>query len=125
MVRVLALGTLVCLLCLNANADVTYTYDDGSPDNAVGVTDVGNYDLFWGNRFVVIPSASQITSISVCFGFIGTDGLSIGSPIELLIYEDLDGGDTRNAVLLRNIPQVVQTLDFGAFNTYSVPPTPV
>ena len=81
-------------------ADVSYSYDDGSAERAIGI-DPGE-DSLWFNRFAVAPGGEVINSIAAAFGRPGIAVALNGLPIKVLLYEDIDGGSPWNATLVRS-----------------------
>jgi hypothetical protein len=104
---------------------INYRHDDGIPENAVGPTVVGVRDFIWLNRFLRHPIGPRITSIEVSFGLGFEIGLEVGSPVEVLLYDDPTGEDPRDAVLVRHQAATVQTVEFASFNTFPIDPVVV
>lgn len=104
-----------------------YLYDDGSVETGVGITDPagGTHDIIWLNRFPVLPGAEVIRSIQLAYGSPSDTRTYNGIPVNIVLYNDPDGGSTQNATLVRSINAVVVNANTGVFNIYFIPPTPV
>ena len=119
----LVLGLLGLQLAPSGWAAVTYSYDDGTAERAIGI-DPGE-DSLWFNRFAVAPGGEVITSISAAFGRPGITVALNGLPIKVLLYEDIDGGSPWNAVLKRSVDGVVSNANTNTLNVFNIPPTEV
>jgi hypothetical protein len=117
------LGLLGLQLAPSGWAAVTYSYDDGTAERAIGI-DPGE-DSLWFNRFAVAPGGEVITSISAAFGRPGVTVALNGLPIKVLLYEDIDGGSPWNAVLKRSVDGVVSNANTNTLNVFNIPPTEV
>jgi hypothetical protein len=104
-------------------ADVTYSYDDGSSEQAIGI-DPGE-DSLWFNRFAVQSGGEVVTSISVAYGRPGSTSPLNGLPVTILLYEDVDGGAPWNAVLKQSVDVTVANGNTNTLNTYAIPATEV
>lgn len=97
---------------------IDFIIDDGSAETSIG--DSGQF--IWLNRFTPAPAdfPFQIDEIQV---LLGTTLVTVGDPIQLLVYADTDGdGDPgTGAVLLGEFTDTVQFSDGATFNVYSVP----
>ncbi|GAB4183930.1 MAG: hypothetical protein Tsb002_06410 [Wenzhouxiangellaceae bacterium] len=100
---------------------VSLVLDDGGAETFIG--DSGQF--IWLNRFT--PAAAefpfQVEEIQV---LLGTTLVTVGDPIQLLVYADTDGdGDPgTGAVLQGEFTDTVQFNDGVSFNVYTVP-TPI
>jgi hypothetical protein len=103
-----------------------YVVDGGTADKSMGFTGPAGStgDILWLNRFPVVDSENTIHTISVAYGCQGT-GVPNGTPVTILLYEDLNGGSTRDAVLRAAVDGTVQDMGTDTFVSYSVPPTAV
>ena len=102
----------------------TYQVDDGSSENALGLTNGG--DIMWLNAFQVAEGAGVITEISTVWGSSRGGGLPTNKPVRLLLYEDPDDdGNPSDAVLLRQVDTQVQNPHTDQFTTESIPETSV
>jgi hypothetical protein len=122
----LTFSAALVALILSANsssADVTYVYDDGTAERAIGI-DPGEDSLLF-NRFEVAPGGEVINSISVAYGRPGSTSVLNGLSVSILLYEDPDGGDPFNAVLRRSVSATVANANSNTFNVYPIPPTEV
>jgi len=104
-------------------AAVQYTLDDGTAERAIGI-DPGEDSLLF-NRFDVAPGGEVITSISVAYGRPGSTSVLNGLPVSILLYEDPDGGDPFNAVLLQSVGAIVANANTNTLKVYAIPPTEV
>ena len=102
----------------------TYQVDDGTSENALGLTDGG--DVMWLNAFEVVEGAGTITEIASAWGSSNASGLPTDKPAHFLIYEDPnDDGDPSDAVLLEQVSTTVQAPHTDQFTTEAIPPTSV
>ena len=104
--------------------DSDYLIDDGSSENAVGLTIGG--DVMWLVPFDVIAGAEYIVSISLTWGCaaIPGSGPPNGAPTRVILYEDPnDDGDPSDAVYLTESPTVVANVDLDIFTVVSITPT--
>jgi hypothetical protein len=98
---------------------VNLIIDDGSRDNAIGLTAGGQF--LWLNRFT--PGAGEfpfcLTEISVLFG--AQVGINVGELVDIYVYEDVDGdgdpGTGANFIGAINGADV-QAVDDATFSTY-------
>lgn len=105
-------------------SDYVYQLDDGSSEDAIGLTDGG--DVMWLNAFETVEGATTITSIASAWGASGQEGVPEGRPAEFLLYEDPnDDGDPTDAVLLERIDVTVQDPHTDTFTEGAISPTVV
>lgn len=116
-------GLMSSLIIAAADADVNYQLDDGSSELGLGI-DPGEDSLLF-NRFDVQPGGEIITQISIAYGRPGGVSALNGLPVEILLYEDVDGGSPWNAVLRHSLNAVVANGNSNTLNTYAIPPTEV
>jgi hypothetical protein len=106
-----------------------YQVDDGSAEDAFGFTrdpgDPPTHDVIYLNRFAVRPGLDVIDSVQIAFGGPGGPAGYNGRPIQVLLYEDPNGGSTTDAVLLRSVAGVTAGANTSAFVSYPLPPTRV
>src|SRR5260370_28841717 len=95
-----------------------YSVDDGSSENALGLT-VGG-DLIWLNKFKVDPANNLIVDIQVMFG--ATAVIPNGTAFTLAIWKDTDG-KVADAMLQATAKGVVANSGKEVFNTYTIPAT--
>jgi PKD repeat protein/N-acetylneuraminic acid mutarotase len=101
------------------DAAVSLVLDDGSADNYIGLNDgTFGYQFLWLNRFT--PDAADfpfdLNQISVV---LGSTGVAVGDPIDLVVYQDTDGdGDPSNAAWLATYNVTVQYNDGATWNDY-------
>jgi hypothetical protein len=102
----------------------TYQLDDGSSENALGLTNGG--DFMWLNAFQVVEGAGTLNEISSTFGWTGGSGLPAGKEVTYLVYEDPnDDGNPSDAELLTQTTTEVQDPHTDTFVSTSIDPTPV
>jgi hypothetical protein len=105
------------------NTDVALVIDDGTSENALGLTAGGQF--IWLNRFTPDPALFPFVLEEVQHYFYSGQGVSVGDVFDVYIYEDTDGdGDPgTGAVFLGDIQDVTAQ----ALDTWSVWPlaTPV
>jgi len=77
-----------------------YTIDDGSSENALGLTDGGT--IAWMNYFSVQSGGEIITGINATFGQAGsgTSGVTPGTEFQVHVWGDNDMDPTTGATLL-------------------------
>jgi uncharacterized repeat protein (TIGR01451 family) len=97
---------------VSLDADVQLILDDGSSDNALGLTAGGQF--IWLNRFTPDPGLFPFTLHEVQHYFYSGQGVAVGDVFDIYIYEDTDGdGDPgTGAVFLGDIQDVTaQAMD--------------
>ncbi len=104
-----------------AVADVDYGLTDHTSEIAFGI-DAGEA-MVWLNTFPVDPLGAYIDTIKVAYGRPGGPSPINGQPVTILLYEDLDGGDPKNARLLWSFDTRVANGNTNTLNSYTVPPT--
>jgi hypothetical protein len=96
--------------------------DDGSMNDSLDINrSSAAYQFIWLNRFTPPADAFpfQLKQISVIWP---TGQATVGSAVELAIYEDTDGdGNPINATYLASYTVTVQTVDNTTWNTYILP----
>jgi hypothetical protein len=102
--------------------DANYVIDDATSDDSVGLNSTTPEDFLWLNTFPTVAGAEKIDSVSVVFGTpLFPGGAANGTPVRILVYNDPDGGDPSNGVLVANVAGVVANADTNNFNTYAIP----
>lgn len=108
-----------------AAAPITYLHDDGTADNAIGVTGSA-HDLIWLNLFPVQAGGEVITNISVAFGSADSNNAAInGLPVTALLYGDPNGGSTTDATLLTSLAGTISGSGTNTFVNFDITDTPV
>lgn len=104
-----------------ATGPVPLILDDGSRENALGLTSGGQF--IWLNRFTPVASdfPFQLEQVQVFFG--ASMGLNVGELVDIYIYEDIDGdGDPGTGSVLAgsflNAP--IQFVDDVNWSTYNL-----
>ena len=101
--------------------DFVYTIDDGSAENALGLTDGG--DVMWLNAFEVAEGAGTITAIASQLGSPGGNNPPPGD-VRFIVYEDPnDDGDPTDAQFLTETTVTISGAD--EFVEGTVAPTEV
>lgn len=108
----------------NNEAAVDLIIDDGTRENAVGLTTGGQF--VWLNRFTPAPTDFPFTLQEVQILFGAGVGVNVGELVDIYLYEDTDGdGDPGTGAnflsKLNNAP--VQFTDDVNFSKYTIPPT--
>jgi hypothetical protein len=118
-------SVLVMLATANAAAavEVEYAIDDGSAERTVTIDPAE--DTIWLNTFPVEPGGELVTSVSAAFGRPGLGAPMDGFAINILVYEDLDGGSPANATLVSSAAGTVVDAHSNILTTYSIPPAVV
>jgi len=96
-----------------------YQLDDGVMNRALTF---GAGDIMWINAFESVRGATVITSLAAAWGA----GISIGDPVELLLYDDpTNNGDPSDAELLEVVSTTISTTTTNDFQEVAIPPTVV
>jgi hypothetical protein len=108
---------------VTAASDVSLIVDDGSREDAVGLTAGGQF--IWLNRFTPDPGEFPfaLDTVEVLFG--AGVGVNVGELVDIYVYEDTDGdGDPgTNANWLGSATnQTVQAVDDTTFSVYTLSP---
>jgi hypothetical protein len=105
--------------------DSTYMIDDGSAEDAVGLTLGG--DIISLNEFAVIPGSETIATVSIAWGTPAFPDPSLnGLPYTVAIWSDPNGdGSPTDAVLLTTAGGVVANQGTDTFITTTMTPTTI
>jgi hypothetical protein len=103
----------------------TYMIDDGSAEDAVGLTIGG--DVICLNEFAVLPGSETITSISIAWGTpVFPDPSLDGLSYTAVIWSDPNGdGSPTDAVVLATAPGTVSAQGTDTFLTTNITPTTI
>ncbi len=103
----------------------TYMLDDGTAEDAIGLTAGG--DLVCLNEFAVIPGSETITSVSIAWGTPAFPDPSLdGLPYTVAVWSDPNGdGSPVDADLLTTASGVVADQGTNTFITTSITPTTI
>ena len=103
----------------------TYVVDDGTAEDAVGLTLGG--DIISLNGFTVIPGAETINSVSIAWGTpVFPDPSLNGLPYTIAVWSDPNGdGNPNDAVLLTTAAGVVASQGTDTFITTTITPTTI
>ncbi len=108
---------------LTTDQDVQLIIDDGSRENALGLTAGGQF--IWLNRFTPSPAdfPFNLDEIHILFG--AGVGVNVGETVDIYVFEDTDGdGDPATGAnflgALNNAP--VQFVDDVNFSVYPIAP---
>jgi hypothetical protein len=130
-IGVAALGLAVLALLAGgtgqARADIIHSVDDGTSEFTTGFSVTGGSVVFV-NRFTAAPGGELITSISVAYGLpgVGPGAVLPGTPLDVILFQDQNGGTTPNhPVLLASAPTAVTNPNTNTFIPVAIPPTPV
>ena len=101
----------------------TYMLDDGSAEDAIGLTAGG--DTICLNEFAVIPGSEAISSVSIAWGTPAFFDPSLdGLPYTVCLWSDPNGdGDPTDAVLLTTASGVVSQQGTDTFLTTNISAT--
>lgn len=121
--RTLRIVPLAALLLATpaAVADVDYSLTDHTSEIAFGI-DNGE-SMVWLDTFPVDPLGAYVDTIRVAYGRPGGPSPINGQNVKILLYEDQDGGDPKNARLLWSFDTKVANGNTNTLNSYAVPPT--
>ncbi|MDY7092529.1 MAG: Ig-like domain-containing protein [Acidobacteriota bacterium] len=96
--------------------------DDDLQEGAFGVTGAGGaLQFLWFNRFTRPPGVEDFDLAEIWVLFPGVPEVSVGDPIQLVVYRDPDGDPTNGAELLAAFDETVQVADDLSFSVYSLP----
>ncbi|MFZ2358384.1 MAG: S8 family serine peptidase [Anaerolineae bacterium] len=105
-------------------APVSLIVDDGGGENAIGLTNGGQF--LWLNRFT--PGAGnfplQLQQVDVMFGYPagGAGGVNVGELVDIYLYEDADGNPANGATFKGSLlNQAVEAVNGTTFSTYPLP----
>lgn len=99
----------------------TYSIDDGTAENSVGLTAGGTPTFF--NSFPTILGSNLITSISISFGSQTSVEALNGLPYTVGLWSDPNGdGLPGDAVLLTSMPGVISGANSNTFVTSLITP---
>ncbi len=104
-----------------ALADVDYSLTDHTAEIAFGVD--GGESMVWLDTFPVDPLGAYVDTVKVAYGRPGGPSPINGQNVRILLYEDLDGGDPKDARLLWSFDTKVANGNTNTLNSYAVPPT--
>ncbi|MCI0396211.1 MAG: DUF11 domain-containing protein [Chloroflexi bacterium] len=98
-------------------APVNLVVDDGSAENAIGLTAGGQF--IWLNRFTPAPADYPFCLNEIQVLFRSGDGINVSEVVDLYVYGDADGNPANGATHIASVTGVtVQALD-----VFSVYPT--
>ena len=94
-----------------------YAIDDGTAEDAVGISGADLADFISLNEFAVVPDAETITSISIAWGTpVDFDPSLDGLPYLAILWSDPNGdGDPSDAVVLGTAPGVISSQGTDTF----------
>jgi hypothetical protein len=104
---------------------VEYLHDDGTPEDAIGITGAA-VDIWWANAFTVEPGGESIDTIRI--DFLSGSNLTVGYPFSVHVYEDSDddGNPTTGTLtLLASASSMVADLVNGDFQDIAIGPVTV
>jgi hypothetical protein len=107
---------LVLVLITPASAIMTYSLDDGSRENDIGL--MGG-TVWWANCFETQPGAEVITSIEVYFSS-STNLNPAGQPFQVLLYDDTDDDGNPGTGLTLLTSGNFMTGPLGAWSSYDI-----
>ena len=104
-----------------------YQIDDGTAEDSIGVTGTAPFDFVWLNKFAVQAGGEKIEKIQVAFGNPGntSTGAPNGTPVQILLYEDTNGGSPTDAVLKTTLNGTVQNVNTNTFVDFDISDTVV
>lgn len=111
------------LICAPVWAQVTYQVDDGTIENAVGLTAGG--DSWWANGFTAVAGAEGIGEIQIAFA---SGEVTAGQAFSVHVYEDSDDdGDptTGTLTLLASANATVADASGETFQSIAIGPATV
>ncbi|NJL29613.1 MAG: hypothetical protein HC897_17855 [Thermoanaerobaculia bacterium] len=95
--------------------------DDDVAESTTGVLGPGGGKQFlWFNRFAS-PGQFRLEQIWVLFP--PGANITVGAPVQLVVYHDPDGDPTTGADLLATLNETIQVLDGATFSVYDLAPT--
>ncbi len=94
-----------------------YAYDDGSAENALGLT--GGGTVAWLTRYSVGPGGELLRAVRVAYG-----DVAVGTPVTVYVWSDPNrDADPSDAQVIASAEGIVQVADWSTFNFVAVPPT--
>lgn len=108
---------------VGADQDVQLILDDGSRENALGLTNGGQF--LWLNRFTPAPTDFPFVLEEVHILFGAAVGINVGELVDIYIYEDTDGDGNpgTGANFLGSLENAaVQFVDDVNFSVYQITP---
>ncbi|MCW5937901.1 MAG: PEP-CTERM sorting domain-containing protein [Fimbriimonadaceae bacterium] len=111
--------TLIALamVAVAANAQ-TYTIDDGTSENSIGLTAGGN--LAWANQFDISGGNNVITTVDMTWGspsFPGSSGVTAGQSFRWFVWTQNSGGTRWATGQITLVGQGVGTVAAGSIDT--------
>jgi hypothetical protein len=104
----------------------TYQHDDGSSENALGLTAGG--DMCWLHVFDTIPAANKIGQIEFTIGTpTANNAVLLGATAKACVWKDPnnDGNPTDAMLIAGPVNHVVTSVDQTVFMTVTTPPTTI
>ncbi|MCB1058534.1 MAG: IPTL-CTERM sorting domain-containing protein [Acidobacteria bacterium] len=93
--------------------------DDDGAEGAFGVAGATSRQFLWFERFTPLDVNFDLAEIWVLFP--PDPQISIGSAIELVVYQDSNGNPADGAELLATFDETVQVADGNTFSVYTLP----
>jgi len=117
--RVTFLSVLVAASPALVFAAADYSLTDGAAELSVSVSPAES--MIWMNTFPVDPAGNYIDVLKVAYGRVGGGSALNNLPLQILLYEDADGGSPENAVLKWSLSTVVANANTNVLNAYRLP----
>jgi hypothetical protein len=106
------------------DAPISLILDDGSIERVIGLNGGGfAFQYMWFNRFTPDPTVFPFGLNQIDVYFSSNSNAVVGSPIDLVVYQDLDGNPDNGAELLRTITTTIQTVP--GLNSFDLSADPV
>lgn len=94
--------------------------DDGVAEGDVGFNGATARQFLWFNAFAGTAEPLDLEEIRVLFG--PGPQMTVGAPVELVVFHDVDSDPTNGAELLATVDGTIQVLDGTTFSTYPLAP---
>lgn len=118
--RFLVLACLGLGLATESARAQEFAWDDGTAELAYQFLGPPPLNGIWLNRFDAGPGGATITHIRAAFGLVGSTTPIDGLPIQLGLWVDPDGGDVRNAILVRSLNGSISQGHTGQFVDFDI-----
>jgi uncharacterized repeat protein (TIGR01451 family) len=100
-------------------APIALMVDDGSAENALGLTNGGQF--LWLNRFTPAPGDYPFNLEEVWLLFRSQDGINVGELVDVYIYQDADGNPANGATHVASFNNLaVQSITGTTWSVYDL-----
>lgn len=103
-----------------SGADLAFALDDGTAEGAFGIGGTAARQFLWFQRFS--PAAANLDLQEIRVLFPRAAEIDPGAPVQLVVFQDIDGDPTTGAQLLYAADEVVEVADGATFSVYPLIP---